>query len=181
MFVTLIISCNKDDAEITITQSGTFTIEGVEYPVIHGEILRFESMHGVYACPLYFLSDDFELLDEDIAGIGQVAEVGVWSNTDVHIESGIYAYFDENAPQSTTFTASFFLNFNSESWDMDYLFQGKEGTLEVTRNGDAYELFFDVLTDKYEIEHMEPDDDPIDTDIRITLSYKDALKQKYFE
>lgn len=65
---------------------------------------------------------------------------------------------------------------------MDFIYQCKDGTLEVSRNGDIYDLFFDVLTDKYEMEStMTPKETPIDTDIRITLSYSGTLEQKYFE
>lgn len=178
----VVCACNDDPETPDIQQSGIFTIEGVEYTLAHGEILRFEPAHGVYGCPLYFLSDDYEFSDNHITGIGQTAEGFIWSDTDVYLKSGTYSVLDENNPQSTTFFLSFFHNWNVETWHMDFIYQCKDGTLEVSRNGDIYDLFFDVLTDKYEMEStMTPKETPIDTDIRITLSYSGTLEQKYFE
>ena len=178
----IFFACKDDPETIDIQQTGIFSIEGVEYTIEHGEILRFEPAHGAFGCPFYFLSDDYEFSDDNITGIGQVAEGFIWSDTDVYLKSGTYSIFDENNPQSTTFSISFFYNWDIETWDMDYIYQCKYGTLEVSRNGEVYDLFFDVITDKYEMAStMNPGETPIQKDIRIKLSYSGTLEQKYFE
>ena len=177
-------SKDKDEDEVDIVETGSLTIEGVEYTISHGEILRFENLYSnVYYTPLYFLSSDFVLGDEAIAGVGQMVEMIVFTNNSNEITPGNYTIVINDNYVNGTFILGCFTDFHDDTWEISSYYSATSGNLDVTKTRNVYTMNISVLADKYDLETagIDPIGDPVATDIPISCTITGDLKQKYFE
>lgn len=180
----ILVTCKKDDEETLIVETGTLTIDGTQYSIGHGEILRFEHLYGgVYYAPIYLMSSEFSFGETGIYGNGQLVEMVVFTDSETEITSGQYTVAVGENYQAGTFIFGLFQDMQGDTWEISGFYQAASGTMEVSKSGSAYTMNINVLADKYDIEMAgeEPEGDPVETDVPITCTVTGDLKQTYFE
>jgi len=182
LIVLFIASCEKN-GENNETNTGVLNIDSVEYSINHGELVNINTVVAgeVYVGLIYLLSSDYCYEKTTITGTGQVIELKMLFNSLYTLIPGTYTPSTGEPYHTMTFISNFFKDLNISTMEITALYKATSGNIIVIKSGSTYELSIDVLADKYNVNHAdtEPTENPVETNIHITCTYKGDLTQKY--
>jgi len=172
-------TCSKDEDDKEIKETGTITIEGVEYNLSYGELFSgdYGEIEG-YGFDIILVSvegDDIE--NATVADF--LMQMEFYSENSDDLKSGIYAFDQDSVGAVGTFGHGLFaVGWDDDTWEADALFSPTGGTFEVEKEGEAYYLTINLLTDKYDGSEVFGGA-KIDSNVAITGNYQGNLEQRY--